>query len=663
MKSRFFFLLSFFINLFARTIKTPDSYYPRFKRHNLKQVPYKVTKKKDGTVMNFFGEPHIVLGDKDQKEDSEAENSKFRVDGYEEFVDQLKFRIKTIEEKNEYLQKELVHKVTFYERDIATLKESASSLQKDKETLLKEVGTLHVHKDSYCGKEQATLISQIEEQSMFLNDNDSEIEQLKDEVKDLVDCATQREKDVEILKKETEKLEKGEDRKSIKLEKERTYLEKKLEKNETLLTVVQGRVQELQGEKKDLAVEVKERDQNLSALNKDKEKAERTCNDFEQKVHQYEASLSGSQKIIRELQDEKKSFALQLERNEQNISTLRKETEKLEKNENRINVRFEKDRTCLEKKLEKNETLLTAVQVRVQELQGEKKDLAAEVKERDQNLSALNKDKEKAERTCNDFEQKVHQYEASLSDVQKNNESKIRVYEKDVTVLKGNVDLLQKDKAGLLKDVAKIKEYENKKQERLTFQIEEQSICLEDTNSEITQLKHEIKALVAQIKQHEKEDYSLKHENKKIQRENKVVTKQCDDLKNLLSDDLKTCDKNYHELQERFTEVSTSLDRVTSERSDVERKLYEAQKRYESAAESFKREAAQFKGEKKSVHDKLTVCHQEGMQYAQEVEEFRRSLDKKDFEYSLLKESNKEFRQQNEDLKAKINVLKDALRI
>ncbi|HBR70907.1 TPA: hypothetical protein DD799_04230 [Candidatus Dependentiae bacterium] len=203
---RYLIFLGLFSQLNARTLVTPDSYYPRFRRHNIKDaMKYQLSQPQDKTVMNFFGEPKIMVGDKQQRDNGAVPPSPIFVDDQsQKKIEQLHDFIKILEDKNNKFDIELQKKNIQHQKDlnhymskIENITYEKKMLEKDNVLLKKEKVQLDkhlkdlTHQNKKYEKDQEKSLAQIKKQKESLEDDVAEIAQLKTEIKDLA-----RDKDV-----------------------------------------------------------------------------------------------------------------------------------------------------------------------------------------------------------------------------------------------------------------------------------------------------------------------------------------------------------------------------------------------------------------------------------------------------------------------------------
>ena len=381
---RYLIFLGLFSQLNARTLVTPDSYYPRFRRHNIKDaMKYQLSQPQDKTVMNFFGEPKIMVGDKQQRDNGAVPPSPIFVDDQsQKKIEQLHDFIKILEDKNNKFDIELQKKNIQHQKDlnhymskIENITYEKKMLEKDNVLLKKEKVQLDkhlkdlTHQNKKYEKDQEKSLAQIKKQKESLEDDVAEIAQLKTEIKDLA-----RDKDVgdyeRTIKDLKQKIalleslkEKADDQsgnlkvENRALDKEKNQLNKQIQKlidqnkkyekdQEKLHAQIKKQKESLEDDAAEIA-QLKTEIKDL-ARGKDVAGYERTIKDLKQKVALLESLKEKADDQSGNLKVENR--ALDKEKNQLNkqIQKLIDQNKKYEKDQEKLHAQIKKQKESLE---------------------------------------------------------------------------------------------------------------------------------------------------------------------------------------------------------------------------------------------------------------------------------------------------------------------------
>jgi chromosome segregation ATPase len=292
-------ILATFFSVCARTIMTPESSYPRFKRHNLKGGgTYKIKKSQDRTVMNFFGEPRFVMNDGEPVTD----------------LEKLQHKVQVLAEKNSHLNQKNIEQEVY----IKDLNKNCADLQK-------EVNSLAIECEKW-GKSQ----QEIKEEYQTCIYNFDESKKLQHEAL----------KTLSLKEKEHSK-------KVVLLEKAKKALEKKQEKHERELTELQEKHVDVLLNLKNLKISKDEAARNsdqeiknfkkISAdLNKQIKRYEEKELSLGKKLESFEKREGESSSQIASLQGEKQDVNQQKNLLEKDLESKRKSYESLQKDYQKV---------------------------------------------------------------------------------------------------------------------------------------------------------------------------------------------------------------------------------------------------------------------------------------------------------------------------------------
>jgi len=264
----------------GRTLVTPDSYYPRFRRHNLKDaMKYRSSSQDDKTVMNFFGEPQILMSNAQKKAQEWQSSDKavdFAINEYQHTIDNLHRDIGVLEEKNNKIIVELADKEKEYQREMFELRQIIANKEQEKNSLENEFDKMQRKLDAIkqenkelttqlrklertnrnIEKERdqyARLVAQHEEDSAIL---EQEVSQLQQEIKELTNQNVDREKLNEKLIHEKELLQMNNEKMTERYNAIKVRLDSDIEKCNDTSSDIQNQYSEA---KKELERVVKEK--------------------------------------------------------------------------------------------------------------------------------------------------------------------------------------------------------------------------------------------------------------------------------------------------------------------------------------------------------------------------------------------------------------------